>query len=385
MKRTLAAVLVALVVLPAARAGDETESARARASINELLADMSTAVESGDVGGYLSQVSPHDPVFLNEQRAWAADLREHPVAGFELRLVQPEELILSEHGWAVCELAMRYKTSQRRPWRELRFPARFEPMAGQEGPWFFAGEHWNIVRDERHGPVNTAMALDDQLPVALQIVELMPDVRAQVDDLFGVTNEREQQIKIYPSMQHLQASIYLSYTEPLGGWNEPGEAIKLLAGDGLRARGLRRLLAHEYAHAVTFTMGDRATDVDWWILEGVAEHAAELVSGPTDRDDRLVSAWARDGELRDWPQLADFRGEAASYALWVYVQGQSMIGYLTDRFGDDARNEWLTMMTRGATLDEASRAAFGVGFARLDADWRESLTPAPVGPSPVPD
>jgi hypothetical protein len=366
-------------------ADEDAERNVALASVGDLLTQMTTAVEAGDIGAYLSHVSPHDPVFLYEQRAWAADLREHPVVGFELRLVQPEELVVSEHGWAVGELAVRWKQSDRRPWREVRFPARFEPMAGPESPWFFAGEHWNIVRDERAGAVNTAMALDEQLPVALQIVELMPEVRAQVDDLFGVENDREQQIKIYPSMEHLQASIYLSYTEPLGGWNEPGEAIKLLAGEGLRPRGLRRLLAHEYAHALTFTLGDRATDVDWWVLEGVAEHAAELVSGPTDRDDRLVSAWARDGELKRWSQLADFRGEAEAYGVWVYVQGQSMIGYLTERFGDEARNEWLTMMARGASLEEASQAVFGVAFTQLDADWRGSLEPAPAGPSPVPN
>ncbi|MFI4896379.1 MAG: peptidase MA family metallohydrolase [Phycisphaerales bacterium JB059] len=370
-------------------ADEEAERSAALAAVGKTLTEMATAVEAADVGGYLAHVSPHDPVFLSEQRAWAADLREHPVAGFELRLVQPEELEVSEHGWAVGELAVRWKVSERRPWKEVRFPARFEPMAGAGleggGPWFYAGEHWNIVRDERAGAVNTALALDEQLPVALQIVELMPEVRARVDELFGVENDREQQIKIYPSMQHLQNSIYLSYTEPLGGWNEPGEAIKLLAGDGLRPRGLRRLLAHEYAHAVTFTLGDRATDVDWWILEGIAEHAAELVSGPTDRDDRLVSAWARDGELKRWSQLADFRGEAEAYAIWVYVQGQSMIGYLTDRFGDEARNQWLTMMTRGASLEEATVGVFGVTFAQLDADWHASLEPAPAGPSPVPN
>lgn len=387
MRVARAIALHAFVWVASARAGDDAKISAVLSSISTLLGEMATAVEAGDVGGYLSHVSPHDPVFLYEQRAWAADLRDHPVVGFKLRLTQPENLELSEHGWAVGELSMRYKTSERRPWREVRFPARFEPMAGPDGPWFFAGEHWNIVHDERRGAPNRAMALDDQLPVALQIVELMPDVRSQVDDLFGVTNEREQQIKIYPSMQHLQASIYLSYSDPLGGWNEPGEAIKLLAGDGLQARGLRRLLAHEYAHAVTFTLGDRATDVDWWILEGVAEHAAELASGPTDRDDRLVAMWARDGELKDWPQLADFRGEAASYAIWVYVQGQSMIGYITDRFGDAARNEWITMMARGASLEEASSRAFGVGFEQIDQDWRASLASAhaPTGPSPSPN
>lgn len=385
----LALALVPLVWIASARAGDDNDASAARASIETLLAEMTAAVEASDVGGYLAHVSPHDPVFLYEQRAWAADLREHPVVGFELRLTQPEELEVSEHGWAVGELSVRSKMSERRPWREVRFPARFEPMGTgerEDEPWFYAGEHWNIVRDERHGAVNTAMALDEQLPVALQIVELMPDVRTRVDELFGVTNEREQQIKIYPSMEHLQASIYLSYTEPLGGWNEPGESIKLLAGEGLRARGLRRLLAHEYAHALTFTLGDHATDAPWWVLEGVAEHAAELVTGPTDRDDRLVAMWSREGQLRDWSQLADFRGEAENHALWVYVQGQSMIDYLTDRFGDDARNQWLTMLCRGASLEEAASHVFGVAFTQLDQDWRATLAqrPAPAGPSPVP-
>ncbi len=383
-----------LTFVLSARASCQDDASVALRSITQLLADMTTAVEDSDIGGYLSHVSPHDPVFLYEQRAWAADLREHPVVGFKLRLVQPEELEVSEFGWATGELSMRWRMSERRPWREVRFVARFEPMTGTgaedgvDGAWFYAGEHWNIVHDDREGAPNRAMAVDEQLPVALQIVELMPAVRASVDTMFGVENAREQQIKIYQSMEHLQASIYLSYTEPLGGWNEPGEAIKLLAGESLRPHGLKRLLAHEYAHAVTFILGDRATDVAWWVLEGVAEHAADGVTSGSDRADRLVNMWARDGELKRWEQLADFRGEAEAYGIWVYIQGRHMIGYITERFGDPARNEWITMMTRGVSLDEASHSVFGVSFERLNTDWRNTLAQkaAPVfAPSPDPN
>jgi len=379
--------LAVLLCVATARADDDAKTSVAISAVTTLLKDMSAAVEVADIGEYLSLVSPHDEVFLTEQRAWAADLRDHPVVGFKLRLVQPEELIVSEHGWATGELSMRWKMSERRPWREVRFPARFEPVGGPDGPWLYAGEHWKIVHDDREGAPNRAMASEDLLPTALQIVELMPEVRASVDALFGVKNNQTQPIKLYASMLHLQASIYLSYSEPLGGWNEPGEAIKLLSGQALRPRGLRRLLAHEYAHAVTFTMGDKATGVDWWVLEGVAEHAAEIVAGPSDRTERLVGMWARDGELKRWEQLADFRGEAEAYGIWVYVQGQHMVGYISDRFGDHARNAWITRMTRGASLADATQDVFGVSFEQLDRDWRANLarSPAPVGPSPNPD
>lgn len=50
-----------------------------------------------------------------------------------------------------------------------------------------------------------------------------------------------------------------------------------------------------------------------------------------------------------------------------------MLAFIEETFGNDKRVEWLTLMSNGATIDEASTRSFGVDFAGLDQKWRASL------------
>jgi len=348
----------------------------AAAPIERLLANLSERVEAEDNLGYLEHVWAADPVFLTEQRNWAVDLLAHPVGTFSLTLDDPGA-IETRGDWAFAVVTMTWRLEREdAEERTVSYPARF---VSENGRWRYAGERWVTVLDDRHGPANRAMAPEGLEPVALQIAELLPAVREGVDEMFAIENGGEQAVKVYASMEHLQASIYLSYESPLGGWNEPGEAIKLLAGPSLRAGSLRRLLGHEYGHVASFIYGEHANDVPWWILEGVAEQASFRVAGGSaraERSDRRVRRWNEEGDLKDWSQLADFRGEAASFGAYVYAQGASMVGYITDRFGDDGRNAWLRAMCEGAPLGDATHEALGISFDRLDRDWRDSI-PAP--------
>jgi hypothetical protein len=58
---------------------------------------------------------------------------------------------------------------------------------------------------------------------------------------------------------------------------------------------------------------------------------------------------------------------------YVYRQGHAMMVYISGAYGREKRNEWLRKLAAGATLDEASRAVLGKGFAAVDAAWREGL------------
>jgi hypothetical protein len=178
-------------------------------------------------------------------------------------------------------------------------------------------------------------------------------------------------VKIYERMDDLQASIYLSYTDPLGGWNEPGESIKILVPRRPSADYLRPLLAHEFGHVITFELGVGSDGVAWWVLEGVAEVAAEAVGQPA--GDRLVRRWAAEGNLADWAAISDFRNTDPSLMRHVYVQGASLVRYLTRQHGAPARLTWLRRLAAGDSLDAATRAACGTSFEALDAAWRASL------------
>ncbi len=342
-----------------------SDPAATRAGIESLLRDMSAAVIAGDPEAYLRLVWQGEPNWAKEQENWAADLRRLVPRRFEIELKEGD-LTLSD-GWAHAEIVWSWSMGAG-PLRKLDFPARF---AQTDTGWLYAGEVWEVQEGDRV----RVLYPEGFHRAAKTVIAELPAVRERVHEGFELTEDdivdRVQEVKLYGSMDHLQQSIYLSYAEPLGGWNEPGEAIKLLAGQ-VRARGgARVLLAHEYGHVATFELGEKASAMPWWVLEGVAELSAESVGGG--KPDRVVRMWAQAGDLIEWHRLADFRGEARDHGFNVYKQGQHMLGYISERFGRTARNDWLTRMAQGESLDEATKGALGLSFEDLDREWRESL------------
>lgn len=391
----LSGIATVLAVILAVASPEES----ARAEVDRLLGAMAAAVRAGDADAYLRLVDSADPVFHREQVNWAADLKKNPVAEFSLALGDAG-LALVEGG-ARGELVMTWRLPapapveggepRESPERRVSWPARF--AKGPEG-WLYAGEAWNV-----HEAPGVLVLYEDGLDqVAVLVADLMPNVKAIVHEEFEVEEgspltTRVQQVKLYQSMAHLQASIYLSYTDALGGWNEPGESVKLLARPNTTRRSIENRLAHEYGHVATFEMGDRSTDMPWWVAEGIANLMGQAVTGGGDPSN-AVKRWARAGTLADWDDLARFDEKGRSLSRYVYSQGQHMVAFVTERFGRSRRNAWIAAMTRGSSLDEATREALGLSFADLDARWREDLAaqiaretaeqPAPAPSTPGP-
>lgn len=401
-----------------------------RAGVESAMRSMERAVLSGDAEGYLRNVARRDPVFFKEQENWAKDLRVHVPTAFVLSIVEPRAATKAGNdeggeapdeqtgpsgvlqpefdeqlGIARFEMAMRWTMpglgrDKGDLDRTVSFPVVFERIADDDGErWIYRGEDWATIEsrpDDASAPegrlrskaANRCRYFPGFEEIASLVVELLPEVRAHVDEGFENVIDKPQEVKVYASMRHLQASIYLSYVDGLAGWNEPGESIKLLASKRSTRDRLRPLLAHEYGHVATFELGDRATDMPWWSLEGVAELAAEqfvasLEAGSEGKPVRpgsgaqsRVEAWAKRGRLAAWDDLADFRNIKPGLGGHVYKQGQHMLGYISERFGRGGRNAWLRAMARGSTLDEATREALGLGFGELDQQWRATL-PAP--------
>jgi hypothetical protein len=357
---------VMLCLSPAALADD--------AAIGALLERMEAAVLAGDPGAYLECVDKSHAEWAREQTNWAADLAGHTPEAFDMALTGEPA---GEDGPAgkIGDLKIRWTLPGGRE-RSVEFAARFTPG---EGGWLFAGEAWTELASA--DGQNIVLYLDKALEdTALRVIEVMPEIRGHVDEGFGASLDHPQVIKLYTDMGHLQESIYLSYTDPLGGWNEPGEAIKIVATERMGARQMRNLLAHEYGHVATFTYSpDASNNIPWWAAEGAAELAAEKFAGRRGREavNEVVRAWANAGRLADWEDMADFRKTPSDLHGHVYTQGHQFVGYLSERFGRESRNLWLRRLAEGAGVEKATSEAFGLAFEQLDREWRASLE---VGP-----
>lgn len=356
--------------------GQNPDPAAIRAELEALLRQITAAVGAADQAGYLSHVSQTDPCFAKEQENWAKDFSRKSPERFEVALTEAE-ITLAEDGTAEGRLKWSWRVAGGRD-RSLSFVGRF---VRTETGWLYAGEKWHVLDGDRCR-VSYADGLED---AAKTVAEILPEVRAHVHEGFQLEadkdlTERIQQVKLYGSMRHLQHSIYLSYSDGLGGWNEPGEAVKVLGRAGSAKGSLRTLLGHEYGHVATFQLGPKATDMPWWILEGVAELSAEAYSRDEKSAERTVKRWAANDALVEWDRLANFHGEATEHMAQVYTQGHHMLSYISTRFGREGRNRWLRELAQGTMLDEATTRALGLSFADLDKDWRASLESKPESP-----
>lgn len=349
------------------------------AKLSALIERMARAVLATDIAGYMACVDRADPVFLQEQKNWARDLERKPVGEFSIKAenfrveATPAESPIE----IVADLTMNWTIKDAGSPRFLKFVAKF---VDRKGEWLYAGENWKVM--EREG---VRVFFDaGRENIAATICEIMPAIRTHVHQGFALTIDRVQEVKLYSSMKHLQQSIYLSYTDGLGGWNEPGESIKLIASAHPDKEGLTSVLAHEYGHVCTFELGPKANDAPWWVLEGVAELSSEHYADNGQFAQRAVRRMAKSGRLRDWASLSDFHNTTQGDMQMVYTQGHAMLGYISERFGREKRIAWLKAMATGSAIDDASKAIFDLSFAELDAQWRESLKPQEeAGPVPA--
>lgn len=403
-----------------------------RGAIEDALREMGAKAAAADVEGYLASVDRKDPIFFKERENWAKDLKRKTPTTVTFTIASPKDGEKSE-GVKVPEFGEKSahfemlttwtmpaaKEGEKKAERNVSFPVVF--VLSEQGKWLYAGEDWLTLEsgDEQHHNEARADVKEEERPadqldarprdvrfqgptmmpgaaggakgakqehrarvryfagyeeVAKRIVEVLPQVRDHVDEGFGQPVPRVQEVKLYPSMKHLQESIYLSYVDGLSGWNEPGESIKLLSRPTAGKRGLRTLLAHEYGHVATFELGEKANDMPWWVLEGVAELSAERFGSMGKGAEGSVLRWNEKNTLAKWDDLADFHkvqeDSPRDLQAKVYQQGHHMLMYISDRWGKDGRNAWLSAMAQGKTIDEATRAVAGMGFDELDAAWR---------------
>ncbi len=407
-----------------------------RPAVERALTEMGQAAAAADVEGYLAHVDRSDPIFFKERENWAKDLKRKTPAAVAFTIASPkkgekgEGVKTPEFGeksahfemvttWTMPAATAGEKENQKPAERIVSFPVVF--VLGDGGKWLYAGEDWltlesgdaehhnegklDVKKDEEEKPAEQLDARPRDVrfqgptmmpgagaggakqehrarvrhfagyeEVARRIVEVLPLVRDHVDEGFGQPVPRVQEVKLYPSMKHLQESIYLSYVDGLSGWNEPGESIKLLTRPNAGKRGLRTLLAHEYGHVATFELGEKANDMPWWVLEGVAELSAERFSSMGKGAESSVLRWNEKNTLAKWDDLADFHkvqeNSPRDLQAKVYQQGHHMLMYISERWGRDGRIAWLSAMAKGKTIDEATRAVAGMSFDELDTAWR---------------
>ncbi|GAB5496647.1 MAG: hypothetical protein Phyf2KO_17270 [Phycisphaerales bacterium] len=334
--------------------------------IESTLDAMAASALAADREGYLEHIWDGEKTLHQEHWAWAKDLERITPDVLKFEIVGDPEIV---DGEAFADIKITWNTEN---WeshdRTIDVPVRF---IDDNGRWLYAGRQWTELKGDGVR-VLYAEGLGES---AVRALDIWPDIKQKVEEGFNRTLDHPQVIKMYTSMPELQFSIFPAYVEPLGGWNEPMESIKLVGFDFSEGH-LRAVLGHEYAHALTFSIPpeeiavERAHAVPWWVHEGIAELATQGFTPNRGRSQMAVEHWHRKGELQAWEDLTDFYTVDPAHYGQVYVQGRHMVSYVNDTFGTDARVEWIESMMMGASLEEASEQSLGKAWSEVDADWR---------------
>lgn len=364
-------------------------SAADRTELESTLADMSKAVLAADAPAFLAHIAQDEPFFAMEWKHWADQLKSYTPAEFALKIGDGASSFEETRAEFPLIMSWRITTGPKESWgaggetRDVEFPtvifAKEDPDG--EGPlparWRFRGEKWAEIKGDgfviRYIPGEDGKAEG----VARDILKAFPVARAHDNEGFGV-EPPPQILKLYTSMDHLKATVYMNMPDHyLGGWSEPNESIKFMTSYTSGVQNWINAYAHEYGHVCTWTMGPHAAKLPWWVTEGVAELAAqEYRPGYWPRLDAQMRKRASNGTLAPWADISDYITTKPMLKGLAYIQGHHMVGYISERWGREGRNAWLRAMCNGATLDEATRKVMEMPFDELDRQWRATLGPA---------
>ncbi|CAM3192625.1 Peptidase MA-like domain-containing protein [Deinococcus saxicola] len=341
-----------------------TSPAFAQGTPGALAGALQTAARAGDAAAY-QKLLRADATFAVEGPNFAADLERvpQPTATYLFSGIRMDGLRAS------ARLSLSW---ERQPGKMSRVTLPITLFKVGE-VWRYGGETWQALPAGKY----SLLALDvPGLPDrAAAIAPLLVRAAAQVRETLRL-RVPDATVKVYPDMTVLSASVALSL-QPVGGWNEPGEAIKLVLLDGANSdQELLRVLSHEFTHlSVSAVVGEgKDKRVPWWLHEGLADFVARAYWTPGAAESRRerVAGYAK-GDWVPLSELTDFNAVPESQWKYVYAQGLGLVEFLANTCGKDAPMRLALAFAETGEADEAAQALDFFSFSDLEMQVRAWL------------
>jgi len=182
-------------------------------------------------------------------------------------------------------------------------------------------------------------------------------------------------LSYYPS-QEIQVILYSSQqfqeVTDAPGWSGgvyDGKIRLPIGGIEAETPGLRKLLYHEYTHAVVRAITPR---VPTWLNEGLAQYfeGREITAPQREALKRIAGA----GLLPGLPSLeGSFMGLGGNQAAHAYLFSLSVVRYMVDQYGMYRIKTVLEELAAGAGINKAVSSGIMISYEELDRGWRRSL------------
>ncbi len=205
-------------------------------------------------------------------------------------------------------------------------------------------------------------------PTGFDIRDALLQARREVGTDFAYWPKYKLVALIYTSGQF--RALRQSAPEWVGGLFD-GKIRVPLPGDDYDASTVKQILYHEYTHALVHDLAMGKCPV--WFNEGLAEYEGARAAGP--RFEVLQSALT-ENRLVPWEQLdAQFATHLRAEQVTLgYQQAHSIVRHLVTRYGFWRIRRVLKALGEGASLETALLQEYRLKLARLQDQWRASLT-----------
>lgn len=353
-----------------------TPSGEVELDLNRLVAHMEQAVRDGDLDTYLSYLWTEDPIFLADHTAWAQDWKEHPLAVFNMAIFS----IQSQSDTAATARMSIF-------WREKK--SSDSGSAGgttvsvifyrQGAEWLFGGEDWQTLDAEKIRLYYFSSGIVDNTVQAMIIAGYLPSIYTVLTREFGFVPEHTAHLKLYDSAVTLQNWTRLSMPD-LEVWNKPGESIKIPLGPNY-VPPPEEDVAREYTRFLLYEMSGGSSDrFPWWLEEGITQYGGALFQTLSQRNRTLRRIAARslapetsEERLFEWDALQTRPSLIESDMEIASGQAFTLVHYVTETYGSEARNAWIREIAAQSSVEEACQTALGVSLDELDVQWRAWL------------
>ena len=196
------------------------------------------------------------------------------------------------------------------------------------------------------------------------VLRILEDAYGQIGRALSYYPDQEIAVILYSNQQFQEVTDAPGWS---GGIYD-GKIRIPVGGIEQETPGLRRLLLHEYTHAVVRAITRR---VPTWLNEGLAQHFEGREIGP--RQQEMLRQLARAGKF---PSLRDlegsFLGLGGGQAMYAYLFSLSAVQYTVDHFGMYRVRTMLDELSAGADTGRAVSNAVLMSYEDFERGWKRS-------------
>ena len=214
----------------------------------------------------------------------------------------------------------------------------------------------------------------DEYHLAKFAADVLEDAYLKVKDELRYDLSNRVPVILYNSHNDFQQTNVIPYLieEGVGGFTETFKNRIVVPFTG-SYEDFRHVLHHELTHAVTFDMlygnvfGSLLSrqylfQLPLWFAEGYAEYSSR--GGWDIQADMIL----RDGTINGYLVPLDLAG-----GYLVYKEGQSAIGYIVKKYGEEKLSEILNKGKTSLSMDKALKSAIGLDTKGLYEEWTKFL------------